>query len=231
MSRACNTRGPHANTLVTAIWKNGGDVEPDGRTDEELLAAIAAGPGALPEFYRRTVGRVIAAGTRRFDQPEDVADFTAVVFLRVLESASGFDPRRGSAVSWLYGIVNHVASEEFRRRARASETERRISGRDLLADDDIGDLERRIDASAEARAVCRAIGELPEDDRRLMALIAVDGLTPVEAAGVLGISRIALRVRLHRSRRRLRELLAKSTPALPGGTHGLRSGNTAEERN
>jgi hypothetical protein len=64
-------------------------VGPDERSDEQLLAAIAAGPGALPEFYRRNVGRVIAAGARRFDRPEDVADFTADVFLAVLESAAG----------------------------------------------------------------------------------------------------------------------------------------------
>ena len=189
-------------------------MEQDQRTDEELLVATAAGPGALPEFYRRNVGRVVAAGARRFDRPEDVADFTAVVFLAVLESASRFDPRRGNAAAWLSGIVNHVASEEYRRRARASETERRIAGRDLLADDDIDRLERRIDASAEARAVHRAIENLPEGDRRLLTLIAVDGLTPAEAAGAMGISRIAIRVRLHRSRRRLHELLARSTPAV-----------------
>jgi hypothetical protein len=39
--------------------------------------------------------------------------------------------------------------------------------------------------------------------------VAVDGLTPAEAAIALGISRVAARVRLHRSRGRLRELLAR----------------------
>ena len=179
----------------------------DERTDEELVTAIAAGPGALPEFYRRHVGRVIAAGTRRFREPEDVADFTAVVFLRVLESAARFDPRRGTAISWLYGIVNHTASEERRRRAQASELELRISGRELLADDDIERLERAIDASTDARAVYEALETLPERDRQLFELIAVDGLTPAQAAGALGLSRVAVRVRLYRSRRRLRELL------------------------
>ena len=72
-------------------------MERDERTDEQLLAAMAAGSGALPEFYRRHVGRVIAAGARRFNRPEDVADFTADVFVAVLESAGTFDPRRGCA--------------------------------------------------------------------------------------------------------------------------------------
>ncbi|WP_281286795.1 hypothetical protein [Catellatospora sichuanensis] len=28
-------------------------------TDEALLAAIAAGPGALPEFYQRHMGKIV----------------------------------------------------------------------------------------------------------------------------------------------------------------------------
>jgi hypothetical protein len=32
-------------------------------TDEALLAAIAAGPGALSEFYRRHVAKIIGMGS------------------------------------------------------------------------------------------------------------------------------------------------------------------------
>jgi RNA polymerase sigma-70 factor (ECF subfamily) len=44
------------------------------RTDEELVAAIARGPGALPEFYRRHVAKITGMGLRRFADPDDVAD-------------------------------------------------------------------------------------------------------------------------------------------------------------
>jgi Sigma-70 region 2 len=55
--------------------------------------------GAFTEFYRRHVARVTGMGVRRFDNPEDVADFVATVFLEVLDSADGFDPGRGGAVA------------------------------------------------------------------------------------------------------------------------------------
>jgi hypothetical protein len=42
-------------------------------SDEELLAAVGAGPGAFPEFYRRHVAKVTGMGVRRFDGAEDVA--------------------------------------------------------------------------------------------------------------------------------------------------------------
>ena len=79
-------------------------------SDEELLVAIAAGPGFLPEFYRRHVAKVTGVGVRRFSTPEDVADFVANVFLEVLRSAGSYDPRRGDAVAWLYGLAGNVAA-------------------------------------------------------------------------------------------------------------------------
>jgi RNA polymerase sigma-70 factor, ECF subfamily len=55
----------------------------DNPSDEHLLMAIAAGPGALPEFFRRHVAEIVGVGSRRFDEPEEVA--TSWVFLVVME--------------------------------------------------------------------------------------------------------------------------------------------------
>src|SRR5438046_1953062 len=82
---SCNTALWRVNTLTEAWTVRGGVmIQP---SDEELLAAIATGPGALTEFYRRHVARMTGMGIRRFDNPEDVADFVATVFLEVLGSA------------------------------------------------------------------------------------------------------------------------------------------------
>jgi DNA-directed RNA polymerase specialized sigma24 family protein len=113
-------------------------------SDDELLVAIATGPGAFPEFYRRHVARVTAMGVRRFDSPEDVADFVATVFLEVLGSAGGFDPGRGPAVAWLYGVGGNVAIAMYRQRWRAVQAEQRISGRALLDPDDYARVEESI---------------------------------------------------------------------------------------
>jgi RNA polymerase sigma factor (sigma-70 family) len=180
----------------------------DGRSDEELLVAVAAGAGALPEFYRRHVPKVMGMGARRFADAEDVADFVADVFVAVLASASGFDPRRGRAVPWLYGLAANVAAAHLRRRYRDVETRRRIAGRALLDADDIGRVEERIDAEAALRETFDALGRLNASDRRLLELVAVDGLTPADMAVALGINPVAARVRLARARGRLRAVLA-----------------------
>ena len=183
-------------------------------SDEEVLAAVAAGPGALAEFYRRHVGRVYGMGVRRFDNPEDVADFVATVFVatvfvEVLASARRFDPDRGRAVAWLYGVGSNVALAMYQQRSRTVRAEQRIAGRSLLDADDHTRIEEAIDAAAELRRTCAAMRKLPERDRRLLELVALDGLYAGQVAAALGLTPVAVRVRLNRARGRLRAVLTQ----------------------
>jgi DNA-directed RNA polymerase specialized sigma24 family protein len=72
---------------------------------------------------------VTGVGVRRFSRPEDVADFVANVFLKVLESAGSYDPRRGNAVAWLYGLAGNVAAGMRRQQQRLTDAEHRLAGR------------------------------------------------------------------------------------------------------
>jgi RNA polymerase sigma-70 factor (ECF subfamily) len=184
-------------------------------SNEDLLVAIAAGPGALPEFYRRHVAKVVGMGVRRFSNPEDVADFVATVFLEVLGSAGGFDPRRGGAVSWLYGLAGNVAAGMYRQQARLRDVEQRLAGRTLLDVDDYTRVEERIDAATALRRVYEAMQQLDDADRRLLELVAVDGLSTAEAAEALNVTPVAARVRLVRARRRLRAATSTAGQSFP----------------
>ncbi|HEY2947868.1 MAG TPA: sigma-70 family RNA polymerase sigma factor [Micromonosporaceae bacterium] len=175
-------------------------------SDEDLLASFHLGPEPFSEFYRRHVAKVMGMGVRRFGNAEDVADFVAYVFIKVMTSANRFDPARGSAVAWLYGVGANVAASMRRRTGRIVDSERRLAGRALLDADDYVRVEERIDAAA-ARRVYEAMQTLSESDRRLFELIAVDSLTTRDAASALGVSPVAARVRLLRVRRRLRAVL------------------------
>ena len=63
-----------------------------------------------------------------------------------------------------------------------------------------------------ADAVRDALMRLPERDREAITLVAWDDLSPSQAAVVLGISRVALRARLARARRRVRKQLEQQLP-------------------
>ena len=160
-------------------------------------------PDTFTVFYRTHVDAILRFVTRRVDDPHLAADITAEVFLAVIASAATYRPDRGNPVAWLYGIARNQIAGDARRRAREVSRHQRVVGRRLLDDDDIGRLEERIDAGRSARALYRRLQELPESERAVLELVAVDDLTISEAAAALGIRAGAARARLFRARRAL----------------------------
>jgi RNA polymerase sigma factor (sigma-70 family) len=86
--------------------------------------------------------------------------------------------------------------------------EQQLQGRALLDADDYARVEERIDAAADLRRTYTAMQRLAQQDRQMLELVAVDGLSAVEAARALSISPVAARVRLARARSRLRAALS-----------------------
>ena len=66
--------------------------------------------------------------------------------------------------------------------------------------------------SPDARLMLDAIGELPDDDREAFDLVRIQGMTQVEAAGLLGVSAVTVKRRLSRGLRLLEERLADLSP-------------------
>src|SRR3954470_1196365 len=70
----------------------------------------------------------------------------------------------------------------------------------------------RIDGADTARTLYAALDALPEPERAVLELVAVDELAVSEAAAALGIRAVPARVPLHRARRTLRAVLAAPPP-------------------
>lgn len=176
------------------------DVNPPDPPD---VGSIATDADAFEVFYRDNLEAVRRFVARRVADPHLAADLTAEIFLAAVESASSYRPDRGAPVAWLIGVARHVVATEFRRQSRDRAVVRQISGRRLLDADSLGRIEERIDAERETRRLYRALASLPRRDRALMELVAIDGLSIIEAAAVLGVKPGTARVRLHRSRARI----------------------------
>ncbi len=166
------------------------------------LAAIGRDPDALEVFYREHLEAVQRFVARRVDDPEDAADLTAEVFLAAIEASRTY---RGEAAprAWLYGIARHVVASHHRSRTRALRAVNRIGARDLLDDDATDRILARIHSQGQARRLYESLASLPERQRAVVELVAVDGLSLTEAATALGITAGNARVRYHRARRRL----------------------------
>ena len=70
-----------------------------------------AGGDAAAEFerlYRAQVDAVTAFFARRSADPQTVADLTADTFVQVIISFGAFDPGKGSARAWVFGIARRI---------------------------------------------------------------------------------------------------------------------------
>jgi RNA polymerase sigma-70 factor (ECF subfamily) len=79
-----------------------------------------------------------------------------------------------------------------------------VEGRRLLDEDDVERMQERIDAAVHSRALFAAVAQLPDGERAVLELVALDELSVTEAAAVLGVRPVTARVRLHRARGALR---------------------------
>jgi RNA polymerase sigma factor (sigma-70 family) len=181
------------------------------RPDE--LPRIAHDPATFEAFYREHVEAVQRFVARRVADPHLAADLTAEVFLAAIDAAPSYRAGRGMPTAWLFGIARNVVSAEHRRAARERRAHSRVQGHRLLDADDIARMQERIDAGARARELHAALAALPEAERAVFELTALDDLTPRQAAAALGIRPVTARVRLHRARASLRTRLSDDDTA------------------
>src|SRR5215470_4273981 len=162
-------------------------------------------------LYRANVDAVTAFFARRSADPQAVADLTADTFVQVIVSFGTFDPGRGSARAWVFGIARRVYAGYCEAHSQQRDKVVRLAGRRELDPDQVGELLDRIDAERAGRRLVTGLTALPALDRLVVELVDLAGLRSKEAASALGVSPGAVRMRLMRARARLRK--AASDPA------------------
>jgi RNA polymerase sigma factor (sigma-70 family) len=166
--------------------------------DKLVSAALAGDPAAFATLVDRNRARVqsiveLMVGT----EAEDVVQ---EALLRAFLSLSQLrDPARFDA--WLCGIAVNVAKMRLRRRAVETRVVPEPASNGGIEEGELLELVRD------------ALEILPTGQRDAVLMHYVDGLSCEEISAVLGTSPGAIRVRLHRARRQLRERLAPLAPS------------------
>jgi len=172
------------------------------------VATDAPPDAAVADFeaiYRANVAGITAFFARRCQEPQTVADLTSETFVQAIASLATFDPRRGSARAWLFGIARHVHAQHYARAAGGNHAIAALAGHRELEPDEIEELAARIDDQRAGRELLARMARLPELERVALELVELAGLPPREAARALDVSPAAFRVRLFRARTRLRK--------------------------
>jgi RNA polymerase sigma-70 factor (ECF subfamily) len=173
---------------------------------DRITAADEALPRELAEarfsrLYRDHEREILRYALRRSAEPQDAADVVAETFL-IAWRRLGDMPSNEDERLWLYATARRVLANHRRgikRRTRLAERLREELRRQLPS------------APAPERSQLDALAAMGASDRELLMLVAMEELSPSEAAQVLGISTMAARTRLHRARRRLRARMTEQT--------------------
>ena len=150
---------------------------------------------AVAERHLDTVYRYLLMLTRDQQLAEDLASETFVKALRLWKR---FDPRRGSAATWLCQIARTIALDHFRAEDRRRRREDAYARRESAWDD-------RPFAEGLTPGLEAGLRELTAAEREVIALRVVLELDGDTAARFLGISRTACSTRLSRALQKLEE--------------------------
>jgi len=173
----------------------------------ELLEKARLGDGAafnqVVTAYRR---RILGTISRLIGRPEDVEDVAQEVFLRLyfsldrLRVPEAFEP-------WLYRLTVNACYDYLRKSKRQPETRMSdLSEQQVIMADAAAGYQAQTEKDEKERIrgiVSDMFSSVSEDDRILLTLKEVEGLSLKELEAVYGVNENALKVRLFRARQRV----------------------------
>jgi len=121
-------------------------------------------------------------------------EITSDTFVRAWMAADRI--RQPTVKSYLFTIARNAYTDLLRRAARQTQLDEKMPYMRISA-------QRQMELSAEVRAVLAALQQLPEIDRTVLLMRALDEIPYEEIAQTLGISVVSAKVKVHRARVKL----------------------------
>ncbi len=181
----------------------------DERSDAHLLQRVAAhDAAALRTLFDRHAAALLRYATALGRDRSLAEDAVQETFVSVWQHAAGFRAE-SSPRAWLFTIARNAVHRRFRRKIDAHTD---VAIDDLGVEAGWGDPAAQrsvLDRIESDDAVRHALAQLDDDDREVLALVDVEGLSTDEAAVSLSLSLAALKSRLHRARLRFVAALRK----------------------
>jgi RNA polymerase sigma-70 factor (ECF subfamily) len=188
--------------------------------DFELIERARSGDDSafnqVVQAYRK---RILGTIARLIGRPEDVEDVGQEVFLRLyfsldqLRTAEVFEP-------WLYRLTVNAAYDYLRRQRRRRESRMSdLSEQQVMMADAAAGGKRDVEETRRTKireTVDDLLGKISEEDRILLTLKEVEGLSLKELEKIYHVNENALKVRLFRARQRVLKAYEAGEPEVGG---------------
>lgn len=135
-------------------------------------------------------------------QAADADDLVQVAVERALKHADQWRPD-ARLDAWVFGILRNAWRDELRSRTRRAQ---------VFAPEEAGEHvgEASVERQSDAMSVAAAMAALPEEQREVVALVLVEGLSYREASDMIGVPIGTVTSRLARARAALQERLGEA---------------------
>jgi RNA polymerase sigma-70 factor (ECF subfamily) len=167
-------------------------------------AGCGSEAGGLFTEYHDRICRYIAGMVR---DPAEAEDLTQETFLRAhCQRETLRDPK--AARGWLYRIATNVCVDHLRkRRQQVALDSGEEPHRGQPAAVESPSAHERVERAETSACVQRCLDYLPDSYRAAILMYEAYGLTATEIADLLNVSVGTVKIRLHRARRRLQEVM------------------------
>jgi RNA polymerase sigma-70 factor (ECF subfamily) len=177
-----------------------------------LDAARAGEPAAIEALYRRYAPAVLAWHRTRVSDPHLAEDLTSEAFLAVLRGLPGYQGGPEALAGWIFTVVRRDLVDHLRRVQRRPETPAEITE---AIGGTVPDVADAAVARGDADDVRAALARLSPDQREVLVLRVVAGLSAQEIADSTGRTVGSVKALQHRGLDSLGRLLGKARDPYP----------------
>ena len=177
--------------------------------DEQVLSASRRNPELFALIVERYEAAFIRKARSILYSPEDAEEVVQDTFTRIYVYADRYRPQEGASFSsWGYAILTRLA---FTRYQKLKKHRARNLDLDPEAYERIADKEVFVEELALKDEVLIALSKIPETSARVLRLQFLEGKSQEEIAELEGSTVSAVKTRVHRAKKLLKDALVSDT--------------------
>lgn len=175
-------------------------------SEEQLIKKIQNGDkDAFGTLYLTYLDRIYRYIFFRVNQNTFIAeDLTEMVFVKALEHIKTFSIKRGTVQAWLYRIAHNTVLDHYKTYKVTAKVQEAT-----IAVDEIDALEEELDTKQQIERVLAAMKKLTEEQREIITLRFVEGLSHKQISFIVNKQEDAIRAIQYRGLQTLKKHLKK----------------------